>query len=137
MIELTHSKLIDAAKAWRDSWTDILNAQQHLVNNFQVIYSPIVGAGDQYSGHEPIGTPQSTLERVVKLDEQYVELKADLLEEVNQVDARIVQPAMRAKEYMQPMKKTLKKREDRKVSTKCDFQSWQSSSRKRTVEWSP
>ena len=116
-------KLIDASKAWRDSWTDILNTQQHLVNSFQVIYSPIVGAGDQYAGHEPINTPQSTLERVVKLDEQYDELKTDLLDEVNQVDLRIVQPAMRAKEYMQPTKKVLKKREDRKVSPEWEFQS--------------
>ena len=116
-IILTLTKLIDAAKAWRDSWTDILNTQQHLVNGFQIIYSPISGAGDQHAGHEAVATPASTLERVVKLDEQYIELKTDLLDEVNQVDARIVQPATRAKDYMQPMKKVLKKREDRKVST--------------------
>ena len=51
----------------------------------------------------------------MKLQEAYAELKTDMLEEVNQVDTRIINPATDAKEYLQPLKKVIKKRQDRKV----------------------
>jgi len=51
----------------------------------------------------------------MKLQEAYAELKTDMLEEVNQVDTRITNPATDAKEYLQPIKKVIKKRQDRKV----------------------
>lgn len=53
--------------------------------------------------------------RTVRLREEYEDLKKDLLEEVNLVDARMVKPATEAQECLQPLKKTIKKREDRKV----------------------
>ena len=115
---LTYSavfQLIDGAKAWRDSWTDILTLQHRLTNEFQTMYNPIIGGGEGYVGHEPQLTPRSTLERVTKLQEAYAELKTDLLEEVNMVDFRIIKPATDAKEWLQPLKKVIKKREDRKV----------------------
>jgi hypothetical protein len=43
--------------------------------------------------------------------EEYEDLKKDLMEEVNMVDARMIKPAQQAKDYLHP----LKKREDRKV----------------------
>ena len=53
--------------------------------------------------------------RTARLREEYEDLKKDLLDEVNLVDARMVKPATEAHEYLQPLKKTIKKREDRKV----------------------
>ena len=55
------------------------------------------------------------MERTVKIQEGYAELKTDLLGEVNLVDERIVKPATEAKDYIQPLKKVIKQREDRKV----------------------
>lgn len=52
---------------------------------------------------------------MVKIQEGYAELKSDLLDEVNMVDDRIVKPATEAKDYIQPLKKVIKQREDRKV----------------------
>ncbi|MCJ1388493.1 hypothetical protein MMC18_001340 [Xylographa bjoerkii] len=115
------AKLIDATKAWRDSWRDIFTIQQRLVNEFQGIYSPIIGAGEGYSAHEPVLTPQHIVERVVKLQEVYTELKTDMLEEVNLVDERIIKPATDARDYIHPMKKVIKKRQDRKL----DFERYQ------------
>ena len=85
------------------------------MNEFQGIYSPIIGAGEGYSAHEPVLTPQHIVERVVKLQEVYTELKTDMLEEVNLVDERIIKPATDARDYIHPMKKVIKKRQDRKV----------------------
>ena len=41
----------------------------------------------------------------------------ELLTEVTMVDERMVKPAMAAKDYLQPMKKVIKKRDDKKVCT--------------------
>lgn len=55
------------------------------------------------------------MRRTTRLRDDYEALKTDLLEEVNLVDSRMIKPAMDAKDYLQPMKKTIKKREDKKV----------------------
>jgi amphiphysin len=79
------------------------------------MYAPIVGAADSYHGHQPVETPETTMGRTVKLQEEYAELKKDLMEEVNMVDDKMIKPAMDAKDSLALMKKTIKKREDRKV----------------------
>jgi amphiphysin len=49
------------------------------------------------------------------LTEVYTALKTDLLEEVMMMDARIIKPATEAKEYLQPIRKTIKKRENKRL----------------------
>ncbi|KAL9616267.1 MAG: hypothetical protein Q9160_008846 [Pyrenula sp. 1 TL-2023] len=115
------TRLIEASKAWRDAWSSILTYQHRLVNEFEDLYKPIVGAAESYQGHQPAETPQETLARTVRLREEYEELKKDLMEEVNLVDDRMIKPATEARDFLQPMKKTIKKREDRKL----DFERYQ------------
>ena len=110
-------QIIDAAKAWRDSWRDILGTQQRLAHGFQTMYSPIMGADENYVAHEPIITPRHIMERTVNFHASYDELRTDLLEEVAMVDTRIIKPAMEAKDCIQPMKKVIRKRGDKKVGT--------------------
>ena len=94
-----------------------MTIQAHLASDFHAIYNPIVGAGTDYQGHEPVETPESKISQALKLKEAYLELKEDMLEEVNTVDVRIIKPAMEGRESIQPMKKVIKKRQDRKVVT--------------------
>jgi hypothetical protein len=109
-------QLIEGTKAWRDSWRDILASQHRLVCEFHGIYEPIIGAGkDHTSAHQAVLTPEPILQRTVKLQAAYLELKNELLEEVNLVEQRIILPATNAREYIKPMKKTIKQRQDRKV----------------------
>lgn len=79
------------------------------------MYAPIIGAADSYHGHQPVDTPEGTITRTVKLREEYEELKKDLMDEVNMVDEKIIKPSMDAKDSLSLMKKTIKKREDKKV----------------------
>jgi hypothetical protein len=88
-----------------------------LVEEFEGLYAPIIGSSEP-SPHQPAITPESTLARTARLKEEYEELKKELLAEVNAVDERMIKPAMEAKDYLQPMKKTIKKREDKKVRNK-------------------
>ncbi|KAI9850108.1 MAG: hypothetical protein M1838_006082 [Thelocarpon superellum] len=116
------SKIIDASKSWRDSWVSILGTQFRLVHEYHLLYNPIPGASEAGGALEYAETPDAILERTTKLRELYEELRTELLEEVNQVDARIIGPAMQAKDSIQPMKKVIKKREDHKL----DFERYQS-----------
>lgn len=65
--------------------------------------------------HVPVDTPDFQLQRSGDLNNEYSQLKSDMLEEVKQMDDRIIRPAEDARAALTPMKKTLKKREDRKV----------------------
>ncbi|KAL8687139.1 MAG: hypothetical protein Q9218_006604 [Villophora microphyllina] len=116
------SRIIEASKAWRDAWTDILTVQQRLAYDFQEIYSPIVESSETYEGSGATETPKPTMMRTVKLQQAYAELKTDLLEEVNGVDTRILRPAMDAKDHLQPLRRVIKKRMDKKM----DFEKYQS-----------
>jgi hypothetical protein len=69
-------------------------------------------ASDSYV---PVETPHATLERVAALQEAFTELKTDMLEEVKDIDRKLIIPAKLARDAMKPMKKTMKKREDAKV----------------------
>ena len=92
----------------------ILAVQLGTVTAFEELYNPIIGASDGHGG-EPVLTSEQQLERTLKLKEAYTELKTELTEEVNMMDARIIQPATEAKEYLQPIRKTIKKRENKRL----------------------
>ncbi|KAL8733206.1 MAG: hypothetical protein Q9166_002223 [cf. Caloplaca sp. 2 TL-2023] len=116
------SRIIEASKAWRDAWTDIFTVQQRLAYGFQDMYSPIIESNENYEGRGAKETPRPTMLRTVKLQQAYADLKTDLLKEVNLVDTRIIRPAMDAKDHIQPLKKVIKKRADKKM----DFEKYQS-----------
>jgi hypothetical protein len=62
------------------------------------------------------------MSRTVRIKSEYEELKTDLTGEVNQVDIKMIHPAQDAKDSLQLLKKTIKKREDKKL----DFERYQS-----------
>jgi amphiphysin len=75
-----------------------------------------LGAGESGGGsHVAVETPHATLERVSALQEAFAELKTDMLEEVKDIDRKLIIPAKLARDAMKPMEKTIKKREDAKV----------------------
>lgn len=73
-----------------------------------------MGASDGH-GHDPVMTSQQQLDRTSKLKDAYTDLKTDLTEEVIMMDARVIKPATEAKEYLQPIRKTIKKRENKRL----------------------
>lgn len=92
----------------------ILGIQLATITGFEELYNPILGASDGH-GHEPVITSQHQLDRTSRLKEAYTELKTDLTEEVIMMDARVIKPATEAKEYLQPIRKTIKKRENKRL----------------------
>ncbi|KAI9743387.1 MAG: hypothetical protein M1818_003233 [Claussenomyces sp. TS43310] len=114
------TRLIDATQAWRDAWKSILGVQLGIVTAYEELYNPIVGASEGHT-RDPVITPQQQLQRTSKLKQAYAELKDDLLEEVNLLDARIIKPAQDAKDNIKPLKKVIKKYDDKRL----DFERYQ------------
>ncbi|KIW96957.1 uncharacterized protein Z519_02348 [Cladophialophora bantiana CBS 173.52] len=115
------TKIIEASKAWRESWTSILTHQHRIFDEFSLLYAPIVGASDDYHGHVPVQTPDHIVRRTTRIKSEYEDLKRDLTEDLGQVEERLIRPAQNAKDSLHTMKKTIKKREDRKL----DFERYQ------------
>lgn len=85
------------------------------VEHLHTIFKPLGAEKAGLSSHVAVETPQATLERVAALQEAFSELKTDMMEEVKDIDRKLIIPAKLAKDALQPMKKTMKKREDAKV----------------------
>ncbi len=80
-----------------------------------------MGAGDDYHGHNPAQTPEHVLRRTARIKQEYEDLKRDLGEDLVRVEDNLIKPAQSAKESLHYMRKTIKKREDRKL----DFERYQ------------
>ncbi|OJJ48243.1 hypothetical protein ASPZODRAFT_1543737 [Penicilliopsis zonata CBS 506.65] len=116
------AKIIDSTKAWRDAWSSLLMYQARMASEFESLYAPILGSSDPSAGHKAVPTPEATLVRSNRLKEEYEDLRKELLQELNAVEERMIRPAVQAKDYLSPIKKTIKKRDDRKL----DFERYQS-----------
>ncbi|KAI2639440.1 hypothetical protein GGS21DRAFT_507692 [Xylaria nigripes] len=108
------AKIIDAAKSWRDSWINLSSTQLGVVTEYDGLWDPIVGASEGL-GKAAAPTPQLQLEQALRLKEVYAELKADLLEEMELIEAQVVKPAGHARESISPIRKTIKKRENKRL----------------------
>jgi hypothetical protein len=89
--------------------------QYRLTQEFEGLYAPIAGSSDPTTTRPSVSTDPTTLARTNRLREEYEDLRRDLINEISLVDQRMINPAMQAKDCLQPLKKTIKKREDRKV----------------------
>ncbi|KAJ8128023.1 hypothetical protein O1611_g5612 [Lasiodiplodia mahajangana] len=108
------AKIIDAAKSWRESWINLSSTQLGVATEYDGLWDPIVGASEGL-GKPAAPTPEIQLEQALRLKEVYAELKVELLEELELIEARVVKPATRAREYIDPMRKTIKKRENKRL----------------------
>ncbi|KAK3899314.1 hypothetical protein C8A05DRAFT_37076 [Staphylotrichum tortipilum] len=108
------AKIIDNAKMWRDSWDSLASSQLQIFTEYEGLYDPIVGASDGQS-RNAVPTPPLQLERTFKLKTAYAELKTDFVEELGMIEERVMKPATDARESIAPIRKTIKKRENKRV----------------------
>ncbi|KAI1474654.1 hypothetical protein F4774DRAFT_399912 [Daldinia eschscholtzii] len=113
------AKIIDHTKSWRESWISLAMAQLGIVTEYDGLWDPIVGATDGH-GTPALPTPDLQLERTLKLKQAYTELKAEILEEVGLIESTIIRPAADARDCIAPLRKTIKKRENKRLDyEKC------------------
>ncbi|KAK6839543.1 sh3 domain signaling protein [Apiospora arundinis] len=113
-IDKVLAKLNDHTKSWRDSWINLTNTQLGIVTEYEGLYDPIVGS-DRTNVKATAPTPELQLNRTFKLKEAYGELKVDLMEEIASIDERIIKPTTDARDCIAPLRKTIKKRENRRL----------------------
>lgn len=92
----------------------ILSVQLAFATSVEELYQPIVGTSDGHRDN-PVLTPREQLIRSNRLKQVCQELKTDLMDEVMMMDSRVIRPASDVKEYLQPIRKTIKKRESKRV----------------------
>jgi hypothetical protein len=115
ILPLTVDQIEEAARQWRDAWTNILNHQLLSAECFYTIYKPLGAKSSEYGGRTAAETPPAALERCATLQEAFAELKTDMMEEVKDIEKKLVIPAKLARDAIKPMHKAIKKREDKKV----------------------
>ena len=111
-------QIVESTQSWRDAWISIATYQSRLIDEFDGLYGPIIGSSETPSNHNAVDTDPVRLARTNRLRKEYDELRNDLIEELGAVDTRMTKPASQAKESLAPMKKTIKKRNDKKVHNK-------------------
>jgi amphiphysin len=84
------------------------------VSSLDDLYQPIVGTSDGHRDN-PALTPRELLVRSARLRAVCDDLKTDLMSEVLMMDSRVIRPATDVKEYLQPVRKTFKKRENKRL----------------------
>ncbi|KAL1864163.1 hypothetical protein VTK73DRAFT_6123 [Phialemonium thermophilum] len=108
------AKIIEGCKSWRESWLSLLDSQLQIVIQYRALYEPIAGASDG-RGREAVPTSDYQLNRVSKLETAYSDLKTELFEELGQIDNSVVKPAVDARDCIQPVRKDIKKRENKRL----------------------
>ncbi|KAI0172407.1 hypothetical protein GGR52DRAFT_590904 [Hypoxylon sp. FL1284] len=108
------AKIIDHTKSWRESWISLVMTQLGIMTEFDSLWDPIVGASDGH-GRPTMPTPDLQLERTLKLKEAYSDLKAEVLEEVAVIESTVIRPAADARDCIAPLRKTIKKRENKRL----------------------
>lgn len=117
------TQFAEATKAWQNAWGEILQEELLIAENFASIYKPIGGEGTPSKmDHAPVQTPQKYLDKTDQLQSTYTQLKTELSEEIKMIEARLVRPAMDARDSLKPLKKIIKRRED----CKLDFERYHS-----------
>lgn len=92
-----------------------------MADEFDGLYAPIVGSSETETRHIPEETPPALLSRTNNLRREYDDLRGELVQELNVVELRMSQPAEQAKSYLAPMKKAIKKRNDKKVRDNTNY----------------
>lgn len=91
-----------------------MGSQLHIVTEYEGLYDPIVGASDGH-GQSLEPTPDLQLHRSYNLKNAYSELKIGLMEEIGMIEDQIVKPATDARDSINPIRKTIKKRENKRL----------------------
>jgi hypothetical protein len=88
--------------------------QLAVATEYDSLYDPIVGASDGH-GRDAAPTPELQLNRTFKVKGAYEELKTELMDEITQIEDRMIKPAIEARDCIAPIRKTIKKRENKRL----------------------
>ena len=94
-------------------------SQLGTAGEYVTLYDPITGATDGH-GRRAEPTPELQLSRTFNLRQALEDSKDDILAEIQAFEAGVIRPGSDAREFIQPLRKTIKKRENKRADyEKC------------------
>ncbi|GAB7348738.1 hypothetical protein MBLNU459_g7473t1 [Dothideomycetes sp. NU459] len=84
----TLGRLAQAGKFWANAWSEILVTQSAAADSFYTLYQPIVIEEDD-AGKPSRPTPKRYIDKADGLRSAYGDFRADLMREVNMIDAKL------------------------------------------------
>lgn len=112
-------QIIENTKTWQESWNNLVSSQLDIAAVYASLYDPIVGASDGH-GRPAQQTPEEQLHRTFALKQAYTELRTELTEGIMSIEKQVMNPAIDARNSIAPIRKTIKKRENKRLDVeKC------------------
>lgn len=112
-------QIIENTKSWQESWNNLVSSQLDIAAVYASLYDPIVGATDGH-GRPAQQTPEEQLHRTFALKQAYTELRTELTEGIMSIEKLVMNPALDARNSIAPIRKTIKKRENKRLDVeKC------------------
>ncbi|KAF2220198.1 hypothetical protein BDZ85DRAFT_298258 [Elsinoe ampelina] len=102
---------MDAVRSFQNGWNAILTHQLGVAQQLETLYRPVHDPESKYNAE----SDPAMLDKALQLKSTYADLEKDLQQETTWIQAKLLQPAMDAKQSIAPLKKTLKKRENYKL----------------------
>jgi hypothetical protein len=110
-------QIIEAAKQFRVSWTELVQRASGMASDFEELYQFLPGAEEEDNAkYRPTTRGQLTKVRAYK--DSMTELRDLMVLELQAVERSVAMPAKEARKNIDVYRKFLKKREDRKVREK-------------------
>lgn len=94
-------------------------SQLNAAGEYVTLYDPITGATDGH-GRRAEPTPEEQLSRSFNLRQAFEDVKGDMLVDIAGFEASVIKPGSDARDYIQPLRRTIKKRENKRMDyEKC------------------
>ncbi|KAL6410577.1 putative SH3 domain-containing protein [Ilyonectria robusta] len=130
--DIAISKIINDAKSLQTAWHEMAFTQLGIAGAFHDLYGPIdasIAADEEEEEERRVihtATPRAMLERTAGMKQAYSGLHEEMRDEITAMETLLLRPATDAKDMIQPIKKTIKKREKMRV----DFENAQAKATK-------
>ncbi|KAL2108664.1 hypothetical protein VUR80DRAFT_3531 [Thermomyces stellatus] len=109
------AKLVSEARSLRDSWHTMVVSQLDTAGEYVTLYDPITGATDGH-GRRAEPTPELQLNRTFNLRQAFEDTKDDMLAEIKSFEAGVIRPGTDARNHIQPLRRTINKREKKRLN---------------------
>ncbi|KAL2884705.1 Protein hob1 [Ceratocystis lukuohia] len=111
------ARLVDDSRSLRDSWVHLGISSLNTSTELLAMYRPYIddSPSPEPTNRPPERIPELQMSQASALEVVYHELKADIVNEVTMFDAGVINPASKARELIAGFRKTIKKREAKRV----------------------
>lgn len=117
-----HLQIIEAVKAFRVSWTELVQSAAGMATDFESLYEFIPGDDPDNSDLRYRPTKKEHTAKVQAYKNTMVNVRDLMIQEVQAVERSVGMPAKEARKHIEVYRKMVKRREDKKVCAYLAFE---------------